>query len=511
MLFRRSSATASLRKLALLGTLMVSCGFGSAQDQSQAPASTPPQPDTGTAQQPATSGTGQPQASEPAPAFGQDNSSTPPTPVENPPISSLDQPSLEAPILGRSYLVPAVQANQSLDSNAGNAVGRTSLTGVTRGLGSLALQKIWSRSDTEISYIGGGAFYTGRGTSFTQIHDLQGQERYLWRTGQVSVRDTFTYLPEGTFGYGSYGGGSNYLGLGSAGGVGGGVTGGVGGTQFNFFGPGQFASIGQQPRITNLVLGDVVQALNPRSSVTAAAAYGVVRFTGANLGFVDSSQVSAQVGYNYQIARKDQIGVVYGYQNFRYPSSAASNFNTDVFNVLYGHRISGRMDLIAGGGPQITNIDNPLFGSFRRIGFTARGELRYRFPKTFLSFYYNRYNTSGSGIFTGATSDIARATVSRPIHRIYGAIFDGGYSRNSRIVPNLFSVAAKTYAYWYAGGSLHRNFGRYFSGFVSYQYDRLGFDQSFCTPSGNTGCNRTSQRHDVAVGVTWHPRPIRLD
>src|SRR5205823_4934463 len=103
--------------------------------------------------------------------------------------------------------------------------------------------------DFDAAYIGGGAFYTGRNTNFNQSHQLQAQDRYLWRTGQFSVRDSFSYLPEGSFGYGSYGGAGNYLGLGGIGNTTPG--GGIGGTEFNFFGPGQFASIGQQPRINN--------------------------------------------------------------------------------------------------------------------------------------------------------------------------------------------------------------------------------------------------------------------
>src|SRR5581483_4345420 len=482
-----------------------------AQDAASGQSSGTQQP-SGTQQ---SSGTQQPsdaqQSSSPAPAFGQDTSSTQ-APAENPPISSLDQPSLEAPTSNRSYLVPSVQVSQSIDSNSGNAIGGSTLTGVTRGFGSLSLQKLWARSDLGLGYVGGGAFYAGRSTSLSQVHDLQAQDRYLWRTGQFAVRDTFSYLPEGSFGYSSFGGAGNYLGLGSGGGgLGQGVGGGVGGTQFNFFGPGQFASLGQQPRITNVIIVDVVQALSPRSSVTAAGSYGLVHFTNSGTGLINSRQVSAQAGYNYQISRKDQIGVVYGYQNFRYPSSASSDFTTDVFNVLYGHRISGRLDLILGGGPQITNISNPLFGSFRRISFTARGELRYRFPKAFLSLFYDRYNTSGSGLFTGATSDVARVTYSRPIHRVWNTIADVGYSRNSRIAPSSIGVSAQSYAYVYAGGSVGRNLGRYFGVFASYQFNRLGFDQSFCAPSGNSSCNRTSQRHEAAIGITWHPTPIRLD
>ena len=43
---------------------------------------------------------------------------------------------------------------------------------------------------------------------------------------------------------------------------------------------------------------------------------------------------------------------------------------------------------------------------------------------------------------------------------------------------------------------------------VSYQFNDLMFDTSFCTVAP---CNRTSQRHVALIGVDWHPHPIRLD
>jgi hypothetical protein len=123
---------------------------------------------------------------------------------------------------------------------------------------------------------------------------------------------------------------------------------------------------------------------------------------------------------------------------------------------------------------------------------------------------YSRYNSSGSGLFAGATSDLVRLTASRTLGRHYDLSTDVGYTRNSRILPSVISVPGATYNYWYAGGAVHRQFGRDFDGFVSYQFNRLGFDQTFCTVGVNA-CSSNSQRHVLIIGLDWHPRPIRLD
>ncbi len=74
-------------------------------------------------------------------------------------------------------------------------------------------------------------------------------------------------------------------------------------------GAGQFGSLGQAPRITDVVVADVVESLSRRSSVTAAASFGVGAFYRHSQGFINSHQASGQLGYNYALNRKDQVAV----------------------------------------------------------------------------------------------------------------------------------------------------------------------------------------------------------
>ena len=72
--------------------------------------------------------------------------------------------------------------------------------------------------------------------------------------------------------------------------------------------------------------------------------------------FIGSSQVSAQVGYNRILTSHTQIALVYGYQGFDF-SVVGTAFHSQIIQGMYGHRISGRMDLLLGAGPQFTFID----------------------------------------------------------------------------------------------------------------------------------------------------------
>lgn len=429
---------------------------------------------------------------------------------ENPPISGLDQPSLEAPFQTRSFLVLGAHVSEAADSNVGQSTGSSSLNADTRALGSLMLQRISSHAVTALDYVGGIIYYSDFSPGTNQIHQFDGEQRFLWRTGQLTARDEFSYLPEGAFGYGAYGESGAYnLGLGGLGYIGGAVGQGLGG----IFTLGEFGALGQAPRYSNISILDLEQGLSKRSSLTLAAGYGLIRFTGNSPNFIDSNQITGQAGYDYQISRRSQIALVYGFQQFQYPNLPGSSFHTHVGQFLYGYRISGRLDLVLGAGPQVTVINNsPLFGgSSQRITASARGILRYRFPKTSLGLYYDRYDTSGSGYFLGATSDIVRFSVSRPLGRHWTASSDIGYARNERIEPGFLGLLPSTTAsfwYLYAGAALQRQLGRSFSMFLSYQFNDLTFGDAFCT---TPGCNTISLRHVGAIGLDWRPHPFRLD
>lgn len=487
---------------------------------------------------PSTEGAPQSGQQEPTPAYGQENA--PPPISENPPLSGLDLPSLEPHAAPVSYLQPGATLSESADSNAANRLGSGSIASVSRALGSVTLKRLWSHYDLDLDYVGGAGYYNMHGIGFQSLQQMDLDQKITWKRGQLSLRDSFSYLPEGNFG-GSYGS------IGSEG------IASLGTTAFSsFWGGTALGTLGLAPRILNLSLADVSETLTPKSAITAAGGYAFTHFYGNNLqtggSFIGSSQVSGQAGYDRLLTSHTQIALVYGYQGFDF-SVLGTAFHSHVIEGMYGHRISGRMDLLLGAGPQITLIDtqsavcsNPVvpvffctFFGFKlnpttirntKLGVAAQARLRYKFPKTNIDLSYQRFQTSGAGLFAGAQSDIVHVFADRPLSRVWSAFADIGYSHNNRIQPlsqqqlaqcasaqgspsNCPANNATTYNSGFAGGGVHRAFGRSFHAFASYQFNQLWFDQSFCV--GSTACSRISNRHVATFGVDWTPRPIRLD
>lgn len=472
------------------------------------------------------------QTQQPVPAYGQENAPAPLS--ENPPISGLDLPSLEPHAAPLSYLQPGATFSESADSNVAQTPGAPyQFTSVTRGLGSLVLRRLWSHYDLALDYMGGAAYYNLKGQGWKSLQQMDLAQKVTWKRGQFAIRDSFSYLPEGNFGapYGALGSeGIQTLGSEAFG---------------SFWGGSALGTLGLAPRIMNVSLGDVAETLSPKSSVTAAGGYAITHFFGDQsngASFFASSQASVQGGYDRILTSHTQVALVYGYQAFDF-NVFGTAFHSNVIEGLYGHRITGRMDLLIAAGPQFTRIDlqelalgpgNTIVTETvpdTRIGVAGQFRLRYRFPKTVVDLQYQRFESSGSGLLAGAQTDLARLTATRPLSRVWNGEADIGFSRNSRLqsltaaqtstcnvagqpnpnpsLPACPGVSANVYEYGFAGVALHRQFGRSFHGYVSYQFNELYFDHGYC--GGLSECNRISNREVVTFGLDWTPRPIRVD
>jgi hypothetical protein len=468
------------------------------------------------------------QVPQPVPAYGQENA--PPPISENPPLSGLDQPGLEPHAAPLSYIQPGATVSESVDSNVANAVGSGQVASVTRALGSLTLQRLWSHYDLALDYIGGVGYYDLQGQGFKALQQADLDQKITWKRGELSLRDSFSFLPEGSFGaaYGS---------LGSQG------IENLGNTAFGqFCGGGIFGALGDVERLVNCSLADVSQNLTPKSALTAEGGYAFTHFYNeAGLNYIGSSEVSAQGGYNRILTPHTQIALVYGYQGFDFNFNGAA-FHSHVIQGMYGHRISGRMDFLIGAGPQFTFIGVCPGGLFIgnacavpessdfRIGVAGQARLRYKFPRTMLEASYQRYLTGGSGFFAGAQSDIARVTVDHQLTRVWGAFADIGWARNSRLLalsasqeascvnagepnpsnlPTCPGVNANTYIYGFVGAGMRRAFGHNFHAYFSYEFNELAFDHSYC--GGVPVCSRIGNRSVATFGLDWTPRPIRID
>lgn len=437
--------------------------------------------------------------------------------TENPPLSGFDTPTFEPGFGARSYLAPKAQVSESVSSNPAAAINNAgAVKDITRLLGSMDLQKLWKVHPLDVSYIGGAAWFHGNqaNNGWFQMHSMDATQRILWRTGQLAIRDNFSYMPQGSFGFGSFGGAGGFSGLGGlGGGLGPGVTPSVG-------------TNGNSPRIDNMGIMDITQSFSPRSSVVLAGGYGLLHFLNSPPGFINAEQVMGQAGYNYLLTKRDQIAVSYAFQELHFPRAGAGSVNVNLWQVYYAHRINGKLDFNVGGGPQWIHANGTTIGivsinplqlglvpihNSRISGAGHVGLTYYRSSRTNMALTYSHYTTPGSGFFAGANSDVVRYTLNHRLTRHWGASLDSGYSRNSRILASSGSATqsgnTRKYGYWYAGGSMHRQLTRTLQGFMSYQYDQFKFGSGFSGPGGKSGYDR----HVGMIGLDWTPRPIRLD
>lgn len=451
--------------------------------------------------------------------------------VENPPLSGLDEPTAEPAFGGRSYLMPGFQVSESVDSNASGSSKASRTSEITRALASVDLQRIWRRYQLGLDYIAAGDFYTGplvlqNQSRATQVHTLSAVQRILWRTGQLAIRDTFDYLPEGSFGFSSYGGAASFgsslgggvSGAGAGTGLGGGLgAGGVGSVSYG--------SLGYQPRIDNTGMVDIVQGLSPRTTVTMAGGYSISHYldvTNPLFPVINSQQASGQAGYNHLLSRRDQIGLSYGFQEIHFPRAGSGSITAHAWNVMYGHRVTGKLNLTLGGGPQLVIVHHPpiVLGNLvipvpETKSLSANGSVAFTYlvsTRTNVQLAYRRYVTPGSGFYAGAATDSVRLSLGHRFGRHWTTMTDVGYSHNSNLQTSSSTtsgVNSRSYQFWYAGTSLQRQLGPHFSAFASYQFNDLGF--GVCPAGSPTTCGTKTTRHTGMIGFNWHPKPIRLD
>lgn len=428
----------------------------------------------------------------PAPAFGQN---IPILNPENPPLSGLDEPNLQLRTASRSFISPAIQVGESGDSNAANQLNGSNSEAVSHVLGALDLQKFWPKSDFFLEYLGGAAF--GNDPYYARQLQAAGLEAVTrWRTGQVTLRDGFRYLPDGNFYAVSAGGLPGY-----------GIATGVLGLGL----PGLFhleeASVGSIPRLSNTAALDVVQAITPRSAFTVIGAYANDHFFHNTDNLVNGDETTVEGGYSHLVSRHDQIALVYAFQLFRFPLNTGGEIYNNILNVRWSHVITGRLSFIGEVGPQYTDL---LYGlHYTEWSPVGRAVVRYRFQHTSLRASYEKFTSEGSGFFAGADTQVATITANRPLGRTYDFVADAGYSHNQRLQPLVVAgVGANTYNEGFAGAVLRKHLGRTWDAILAYRFAEVAFNVPVAL-GGVVG--RTNQRQVGTIALEWHPKAVRIE
>jgi hypothetical protein len=456
----------------------------------------------------------------PAPAPPQDQSGAP-IPAYHSPLAgaadnedSTDQPqklapdtrsptgvqdfSLGTPPLQHSFWQPSFNLTSTGDSDALSADNKTGWTTYTTFLAGVDLRRITGGSDLTVSYIGGGTVSNDGAIGDSVTQELKLAQKFSFRHAAISFFDQVTYLPEQSFGYGGVSG----LTL-----PGGGST----GIQ-NGFDPSGTILTPRGQRITNTFLTQFDVQLTGRSSLTFVGGYTLLHYFDNDL--LDFNDSIAQVGYNYQWTRQDTFSVLYRFNGYRY-SGFNQSINDHVVLFNYGRRITGRLALQIGAGPEVTMFAVPINGSSSGttpsgqtdVNWSLNSALTYGFERTSVGLSYARGVSGGAGVLAGSESNTVSGYVNRQLTRTLNGGVIVGYARNNGLGTGaLNSTAAnQTFDYWYSGVTLNKSWGRMLNLFFNYQLQYQNSNATFCV--GPT-CGGSLVRHMISAGFSWHDHPL---
>lgn len=412
------------------------------------------------------------------------------------PVGGVQNPTLGTSELRHSYWVPGIQygnATQSAPPNAGaSALGWSATNFVS---GNLSMVEAWAHDQFAMNYSGGGSFSQDETQGNSQYHQLASAFEMDQRRWQLLFIDQFSYLPQSSFGFG----GATALAFP-------GITGTLAvplPTLQNMFVPGQSIISTSGSRYSNAGAAQLTYATSRRGAITVAGVHGLLHFI--NSGNINSDNEILNVAYNYAITRKDYIGVIYRFNAFHYAGNPQA-LGDHSYLAGYGRRITGRLALNLAGGPEMTYFRVPVNGSNQKISGSGTASMSYAFRLSSVKLNYSHGVSSGSGLFSGANTDLVSASWSRPLIHLWNGTLSLGYSRNKQVV-DVKGLSSPSYSSWLPTAGISRPVGSNASFSIGYQAQIQTATVLLC---GTPNCGTTYMTHQIQLSLLWHASPLVL-
>jgi hypothetical protein len=407
--------------------------------------------------------------------------------------SDPDQPMIEPAVIpSPSYFDGSIDLSTGAQRNPSvSSIYSSQMSSVTSLAGNFSLRKFRRRLETAVDYLGGDTLYSSYaslGLYNQQFQRLSADQTVRWTKGQLSVSDLFS--DTGSRGFGSSSSGAvNILPVPPG---------------FDFFGASPLGQVGQVSYVSNISAAQVTEALTKRSSASFSGAYSITDYLNNSEGLFDSRQVSTQTEFTYQINGRNSFGVVYGYQDFEFIPTVET-LVTNSMQLVFQHRVFGRMELVLGAGPDY--IVTRGLTAKSQVNSTVRGIFTYHAKKADLSLSYNRMVTPGFGYYAGGIADTALFSVERRLSRSWRATLRSGYFGVTELGLASAGTLSTKSEYWLAGVTVHRLLRRTLSAVASYQFNNDGFG----TCGLSQGCSPVARSNVALIGLEWSIRPVRLE
>jgi hypothetical protein len=447
------------------------------------------------------------------PSANAQQQTTPPADTQAPPSGSQGQGSAQkepaSPVLGvvptitgglapnvgdaggtQSQIKAGVQYSELFDSNFQNSNGTAGWNAISTFGGHFDLQRSGANTALLFSYSGGAFIDPKDSTLDSSYHQFQTSETLQFRKLTLQFVDSFSYLPQSSFGFGGGGyGGSPFLGI----------------TILNpSFVPSQGILSTAANRLSNSVLAQASYASSQRTAWTFAGSYGLLHFTSP--GFLNSADYGFSAGYNYQLTARDVIGASFLFDATRF-SPALASINNSTINLNYGRHISDALMFQVGIGPQLSQFNPvgvPTTGVL--VAWNLNTGLSYLHGRTRTNVSYLHGVTEGGGVLLGATTDTVAVGVTHPFGTYTTVTGSFGVAGNTAL-PQAGAVA-NGYTSEFATIGITRKLGQEFSISATYNLTRQTTNG---TPCVTAVCGPQVLRHQIFIGFGWdmRPKPLR--
>lgn len=394
----------------------------------------------------------------------------------------------------RSYWVPGFQFSNTFQNNGPSTARPGDWGSISYFLGSLSIYDSWRRAQLTLNYTGGGSESNSSDSLNSSYHQLAFTQQFSWWRWRLLFTDQFSYLPESSFGFGGV---SNI----SLPGVGASIGTGLPGVQGNYS-TSQSIFTGSGSRYTDSSIVQVEYRASPRTSLTAAGSFGLLRFSKA--GNIENNDTSASLGYNYRLSERNTLGLQYRFSDFRYLGNPQA-LKDHVGQLAYGRRITGRMALEIFGGSDFTMFRVPIGGATHQLAFSAQATLNYNFAKFRMSLTYLHGLSNGSGVLIGSNTDQLQTQFSRQLARKWQGSVGFGYARNRQITGGPIKSPSQDFDTWFGSAGLNHPIGRTASFSLNYTGRFQSASQQFCV---NLNCGSSYTQHQIWVGFQWSARPF---
>lgn len=410
------------------------------------------------------------------------------------PLAGVQNLSLGGQKSSHSFLLPSFGVTTALQFDGSDNSGVPSPATTTYVSGRLGVNKISSRSELLVDYLAGGGFSNYANQNSSVIQSLDFSETIRGGRWSEMFGEQFTYLPASSFNFGGLGG-LNGLGVSLSG------VGATPGFRQDLV-PDQSIVTNNGARISNAAFAQTSYLLSYRSSLSAFGTYGTLHFVGG--GLQDSNTIGAGVGYNYLLSPLNSMSVSYGFTKLMF-SGVPERAEGHSAIVSFARRVTGRLSAQVGAGPQVQMFTSPLAGSGTVVSWTLNSGVNYQLANWGLGFGYSHSLTGGSGVLTGAETDLFSGHAGRKLGN-WQTSMGIGYSRNHALQQTAGN--AFTSQSWFAGTAVSRQFVSFGSFSVAYNVSRQSNLKLVCPVAA---CGTAGLVQTVSLSYNWGFRPIVLE